>query len=436
VTAASGPVELSRFVHPAERKGRRLDDPSGSQNGARPDHPSPGSAAVMFYSHDTYGLGHLRRTLTLARSLRAESQLIVTGSPLAHRFELPPQTDYIKLPSVTKRGADLYESRSLHVPFSCVREIRQEVLLTAARHFEPDVLVVDNVPRGLKGELLPTLFYLKDQGWCRLVLGLRDVVDEAGWVRRSWRKDGSYELLDELYDLILVYGRQDVYDVAAEYGFSEAASEKTRYVGYLRREPPVRSSKEVRAELGLEGDHFVLVMAGGGGDGYHLMKAVAEAMRILDDRRRLDCVLVGGPFMPPEHRLRVLELVAELPSIRYFDFVDDVASYVTAADVIVSMGGYNSVCELLSAGKCAIVVPRVKPRREQLIRAEFLSRRGHIRVLHPDRLSGESVLAEIERVLAEGPGRPAPMPLEGVAGATVAIHELLRSRHSAGLATT
>jgi predicted glycosyltransferase len=404
-----------------------LDLHSGSENGASPHEPLSRSAAVMFYSHDTYGLGHLRRTLTLARSLRARSQLIVTGSPLAHRFELPPQTDYIKLPSVTKRGADLYESRSLRVPFSCVREIRREMLLTAARHFEPDLLVVDNVPRGLKGELLPALFYLKDQESCRLVLGLRDVVDEGEEVRRSWQKDGSYELLDDLYDLILVYGRQDVYDVAAEYGFSDRAREKTRYVGYLRREPPARSADTVRAELELQGEHLVLVMAGGGGDGCALMQAVAEAMRIFDGRRRLDCVLLGGPFMPPKHRRRVLKLVAEQPSIRYLDFVDDVASYVAAADVTVSMGGYNSVCELLSAGKCAIVVPRINPRREQLIRADVLSRRGHIRMLHPDRLSGKTILAEIERLIEEHGPRAAPMPLDGVTGATAAIHELLLS---------
>ena len=137
------------------------------------------SASVMYYSHDTYGLGHLRRTITLARFLptvhRLVSQLIVTGSPLAHRFQLPPRTDYIKLPSVLKIGFDRYEARHLQVPFSWVRNARKDILLSAARHVRPELLVVDNVPCGLKGELLPTLRYLSEHG-CRLVLGLRDVV--------------------------------------------------------------------------------------------------------------------------------------------------------------------------------------------------------------------------------------------------------------------
>jgi predicted glycosyltransferase len=176
-------------------------------------------AGVMFYSHDTYGLGHLRRTLTLARHLPAGrpalSQLIVTGSPLAHRFALPAGTDYIKLPSVLKIGAERYEPRYLRVPFANVRDLRREILLSAVRHVTPQMLIVDNVPRGLKGELVPALRFLKDHG-CLLVLGLRDVVDEADWVRTTWERDGSYELLDEVYDLILVYGRQDLGACAGE----------------------------------------------------------------------------------------------------------------------------------------------------------------------------------------------------------------------------
>src|SRR5712692_11935421 len=97
-----------------------------------------GAPSLMFYSHDTYGLGHLRRTLALAsffRSRRPLSQLIVTGSPLAHRFRLPRDADYIKLPSVRKVAAERYESRSLGLPFSGIRAFRRDLLLGAARHF-------------------------------------------------------------------------------------------------------------------------------------------------------------------------------------------------------------------------------------------------------------------------------------------------------------
>jgi predicted glycosyltransferase len=400
------------------------DIPQGS-NGAEPHRRD---AAVMFYSHDSYGLGHLRRTLALAHFLDSRSQLIVTGSPLAHRFHFPPRTDYIKLPAVVKRGKGRYTARYLEVPFGKVRALRRDILLSAARHVRPDLLIVDNVPAGLKGELLPTLRYLKQHS-CRLVLGLRDVVDEAEWVRRTWREDGSYELLDELYDLILVYGHQDVYDVTREYAFSPEASAKTQFVGYLRRDPPKRTVAAMRRELRLEsGDRLVLVMAGGGGDGYNLLRAVVAAIELRSNGSRFDCVLLGGPLMPADDRRRVLELVARTDSIRFVDFVDDVASYVAAADVVVSMCGYNSVCELLSAGKSALVVPRIAPRREQLIRAELLSERGLLRFLHPDRLDGRRLLDEIERLLGESNGSAPRMPLDGLPATAAALDELLAAR--------
>ena len=76
------------------------------------NHDASSDAATMFYCHDSYGLGHLQRTLTLAHYLAghglAASQLIVTGSPVAHTFPVPEGADYVKLPSVVKVGSDQY----------------------------------------------------------------------------------------------------------------------------------------------------------------------------------------------------------------------------------------------------------------------------------------------------------------------------------------
>jgi predicted glycosyltransferase len=309
------------------------------------------------------------------------------------------------------------------MPFALIRDLRRELLLSAARHFRPDALVVDNVPAGLKGEIVETLHYLKSIS-CRLVLGLRDVVDEGEWVRDAWTRDGSYELLDDVYDRILVYGRREVYDVVAEYGLSPKAAAKTRFVGYLRREPGLRSADAVRAELGLNGERLVLVMAGGGGDGYHLLSSVVDALRLRPDEGRFACLLLGGPLMPTDDRRRVLRLTSSQPAIQYLDFVEDVASYITAADVVVAMGGYNSVCELLSAEKHAIIVPRIVPRREQLIRAQALSRRGLLRVIHPAELTSERLAAEMD-ALVERPPNVQAMEMDGLPAAAAELYGLL-----------
>jgi predicted glycosyltransferase len=349
----------------------------------------------------------------------------VTGSPLAHRFRFPPAADYIKLPSVRKVAAGRYESRYLGLSFAAVRDLRRDILLGAARHFRPRLLVVDNVPRGLKGELAPTLDYLQTTD-CRLVLGLRDVVDEPQWVRATWAEDESYEALDRVYDRILVYGEQEIYDLVAEYAFSREAAEKTRFVGYLGREPPRRPRDEIRAALGVGDAPLILAMAGGGEDGHELLSTVAAAIEISSDRSSCEWLLLGGPLMPPHHR-RELMMRAARVGCGYVEFLDDVASYVDAADVVVAMGGYNSVCELLSLGKRALIVPRITPRREQAIRARALSGRGFLRMLEREQLEPERLLAEVDALLAASPDVPS-LPMKGLPRAADALDELLTPR--------
>src|SRR5690606_8401441 len=128
-------------------------------------------------------------------------------------------TDYVKLPAVTKNGLGEYEPRSLTGSgIEAIRDMRQDILLSAARHFQPDAFIVDHAPAGLRGEAVATLRYLKREfPNTKLIVGLRDIMDEAPKVRQTWTKDGVYELFDDLYDLILVYGNRGFYDVVSEY---------------------------------------------------------------------------------------------------------------------------------------------------------------------------------------------------------------------------
>src|SRR5213596_1642561 len=384
----------------------------------------------MYYSHDTYGLGHLRRTLALARYLRLRtpslSQLIVPGSPVPHSFSLPAGADYVKLRSVVKVGADDYVPRSLGVPLAPIWNARRDIILSAARHFRPDAFIVDHTPAGLKGEVVPTLRALAEESprRTRLILGLRDILDEAPRVRESWTGDGVYGLLDRYYDLILVYGQRDVY-VVTEYRLSPHAAARTRYVGYLRREPGARPPEDIRRELDLRTDRLVVVTTGGGGDGYELLRAVLESLRGMARAPRFDCLLIGGPLMDPAEREIVVSTVRTLPNARFLEFTQDMASYIAAADVVVSMGGYNAVCEVLSAERPTVIVPRVRPRKEQLLRAQALQRRGVARMIHPAELSADLLLNEVTSLLDHPPGPGARMDMNGLPGVAAEMDVIL-----------
>ena len=379
-----------------------------------------GRATALFYCHDTFGLGHFRRTISIASALTRRrpdlTALVATGSPLAHAFRLPDGVDYLKLPSVAKVGADRYAARPLGLEFRELSAFRSELLATAARHLRPDLVVVDNVPAGLAGELHPALRAL--QGRSRIVLGLRDVVDEPTRVRRSWTQDGSYELLEKVYDRILVYGERDVFDVAVGYALPPAAADKTRYVGYLARQPRRSPERPGRRRP------LVLVTAGGGEDGGTLLRA-ALAARASADADSAAWLVVTGPFLPAEERAALEAVARRLPATQLVDFVEDLPAWMQTADAAVSMAGYNSVCELLSCGTPAVLVPRIEPRVEQLLRARALERRGLVRVIDPRELSPE-LLAEHVAALVDGDApRGRPVDLSGLEGAAAELLPLL-----------
>ena len=142
--------------------------------------------------------------------------------------------DFLKLPSVTKLDDEVYQSRSLNVSFQLIRDIRQNLILEAAKSFNPDCLLIDHSPLGVKGELRQTLDWLKSyRPECKLVLGLRDLLDEPRKVIATWKRQGIYEILDTIYDQIFVYGSPDIFDAVQAYGLRQAAREKTVYTGFI-----------------------------------------------------------------------------------------------------------------------------------------------------------------------------------------------------------
>lgn len=398
---------------------------------APPVSSAQGGIRILYYAHDSFGLGHLRRTLALAHHVRARmpssTQLVISGAAHSDGWTLPAGADWVKLPTVVKAGAGDYRPRSLDWSIGSAVELRRDIILAASRRFSPDVLVVDHVPDGLNGEALPALHQAAANG-TRLVLGLRDVLDGAMFVRRAWRRAGIHRLLDDLYDRIVVYGDPYVYDVAGEYEFSPAAAAKTRYVGYLSAPSPPPAAGSVRRRYGVGDSRLVVATAGGGGDGFTLLRTALDALAAepLPDAR---VVVVCGPLMADAERDELEARVQRCgPAVALVTAVPDLAELVAAADVVVSMAGYNTVREILTYRRRALLVPRVHPRVEQLIRAQALERRGLARLLHPAELTPERLRAELCALLDSAPPPPCDFSLDGLDRFVAELEELVAER--------
>ncbi len=338
---------------------------------------------VALYSHDTVGLGHTRRNLTIAAALaqRSADLVMITGNPEATALPRPRGTDVITMPAIAKDPAGGYHSRALSLSYREVIGIRRALLDSVIGGFRPDLLIVDKVPRGAGSELEPALSRLADQGG-RAVLGLREVLDDPVTTTAEWRADRTAQAIDQHYDAVWVYGDPRVYDPRTEYRLPASVASKIEFTGYLSRGRSRGLSG--RSDLGLDPSRpYVACLVGGGQDGDDLALAFAEA-RLPDDHRG---VIVCGPYLAAELRARLRRIAARRTDLILIDVAPGADAVIDRAAAVVSMAGYNTVCEILATATPALLVPRTRPRTEQLIRAERFAALGLVDLLEPSALS-------------------------------------------------
>lgn len=336
---------------------------------------------VLFYSHDTFGLGHLRRSRALAGAMtKADanmSAIILTGSPVAGRFTFPEHVDHIRLPGVTKMADGSYVSQTLGLDIDETTALRAGLIQAAAEHFEPDLLIVDKEPTGFRGELLPTLEHLKQHGKTKLVLGLRDVLDSPDVLAEEWQRKGAVQACEDFYDEIWVYGLKAIYDPTKGLDLAQSVRDRMHWTGYLKR--------EVGDEPLTIPEPYILITPGGGGDGEAMVDLVLSAYEQDPDLSPM-ALLVYGPFLSGDTRVEFETRAQKLGGrVQTVGFESKIEQLYAGAQGVICMGGYNTFCEVLSFDKPAVIVPRTVPRREQYIRAQRAEELGLTRMIDEER---------------------------------------------------
>lgn len=382
---------------------------------------------VLIYSHDTFGLGHLRRSRALANAIVEDnpdaSAVIISGSPVIGNFEFGSGVDYIRIPGVTKLPDGDYRSLNLNVDLDEAVRFRQALILQAAKAFQPDVFIVDKEPTGFRGEVVPALDYLQAVG-CRLVLGIRDVMDEPALLVPEWERKGAKEALIRYYDEIWVYGLKDVYQPLKAFDLPASVKKRITYTGYLRREMPPTPSLTKYPKITKQ--PFILVTTGGGGDGDDLIDWVISAYEA-DSTLEQPALIVFGPFIDRDKRRAFVERIAQQPKLDAISFDTKIERLMKKADAIVAMGGYNTFCEALSFNKRTLIVPRTKPRLEQYIRAVKAERLGLVSMLSDyKRPRTPERMARALRALSSQP-RPSEVTIPGLLDGLDRVQERLKA---------
>jgi predicted glycosyltransferase len=419
------PVQKPAFHAPGAWYSNGNPDAAGQETNSNGSGSSP---KIVLYSHDTFGMGNIRRTLLLSQEFITEypgaSILIITGSPMIHAFRIPKGIDYIKLPCVDRFAAEQYAPRYLASCAEEVKQTREAVLRESVLRFNPDLMVVDKRASGIDGELLPTLRALLQNGrHTKLVLGVRDILDEPERTRKVLANNGSFKAIDEFYDEVWVYGSKGIFDTTSEYEFPESVVRKTVYCGYLKR-PTVSARRS-------DGPPRILVTTGGGGDGSDLIEAYLAGLATLPRNVALRSTVIFGPQMQQERRLDLLRRFDYMADVNFLEFEADMTNLYAESDVVVSQAGYNTVCELLSFSRRAILIPRSEPVREQLIRARLLAERGFFECIEPRDLTSEILISKVLKALNTSSVTASTVDLDGLPVIRERVRALLNCRRRA-----
>ena len=383
---------------------------------------------VLLYSHDSVGLGHLRRNLAIAGEIATtfpnSNIMIVTGSPCATQFQLPANTDLIKIPSISKNEEGRYVTNNFSGSLEKTIEFRSKMILEAFRLFSPTLVIVDHQLTGLKGEALEMLREAKATGVLS-IYGSRDIKDSPEAVRRHWDTGNSRWALNEGYDRICIYGMPEVFDPRVAYAPFLDQVKNIDFTGYIV--PAVK--KLAKKPMGGKRKK-VLVTFGGGGDGAVRAERYLQALATASTPVHWDSHIITGPLMEAnvKHRIRLLaKKIQPIGSIKVQRFSRNMPSLLRQVDAVVSMAGYNSCAEILQSGVPAVLLPRSFPRKEQLIRAARMAELGWVTVLPEADPDPQELFTAVEAALASPRRKQSGVELNGLSRLCQIILEQLQT---------
>jgi predicted glycosyltransferase len=371
---------------------------------------------IVFYCQYVWGMGHLFRSLELARALVGHRVILVAGGQEV-AVDLPAHVERVRLPGLSMdEGFTTLQAAMPGASIAAIQRERAAALAMIFRRHRPQMFIVELFPFGRTAfgfELEPLLDAIRrgDHGRVRTVCSLRDVLVEK-------RDPAAYEarVLDALhrwFDLLLIHSDERLLPLHETFSrFDEIRIPKV-HTGFVAARPDIENGRRLRRNLGLgPGEKLVVASCGGGRSGYRLMKAVLEAGRRLP-HRPLHVEAFCGPFMNAED-FRELEAL-RAPGRAVHRFTPRLIDYLSAADLSISLAGYNTCMNLLATGVPALVLPYSR-QREQPLRVDRLRPFLPLTVLGEDDLEPHRLAQAIENGLGlERRPAAAELSLEGAA---------------------
>jgi predicted glycosyltransferase len=348
---------------------------------------------IIFYCQHVLGIGHFFRSLEICRTLDEHDLILVTGGPKPD-VELAKHIREVRLPGLMMNPdfseLFIFEKNS---SIEKVRSDRKKMLVELLELEKPDLFIVELYPFGRKAfkfELDPALEQVKKnhRNQCRSVCSLRDILVEKKDPETYEKK--VIQVLNTSFDALIIHSDPDLFPLDESFSRIKEIRIPIVYTGFVTPVAADDAKWIIRKQLEIGSEKkLVIVSAGGGKVGFSLLEASLEAAHLLIDDVDLHMEVFSGPFMSHEEFTKLKRL--ETKDFAVNRFTPNFISYLTAADLSVSMAGYNTCMNILVSKTPAIVWP-FPQNREQRLRAERLAQKAPFKVLTdndltPDRLA-------------------------------------------------
>ena len=367
---------------------------------------------IIFYCQYSWGMGHLVRSLELARALSDHDVTLIAGGQEVD-MDLPNHVRLLRLPVLymDEKFTRLIPSNP-DQSVEQVQQVRKKTIYLQMEQLQPDLFVVELYPfgRSMFGfELEPLLADIREGrfGQVRVVCSLRDILvekkDPSAYEERVIQK------LNRHFDALLIHSDPEILRLEETFNRVADINIPVIYTGFITQQTNAANGSRLRRELAISSaQKLIVASAGGGRSGFRLLTSVVDACKLLRDRLPVRLEVFAGPFMD---KVEYENLTARTSAgIRIRRYTKRFLDYLYAADLSVSLAGYNTCMNLLVTGVPALVYPYSR-QQEQPLRANRIKELLPMKILNPADTQPVLLSKHIDQLLNQ-PRRSKPLSVD------------------------